>query len=340
MSVWHLNIKYEFKDIVNVLLMMINSKNINLTQEQYSEEEQLMLFRIEDISGFNPKLRTYNTDEFTTLSVNKEDIDKYLALKIREEINGSKCRELLSYSKSLATCILKYNKYTDNELHICNVNGCIDYISYISSNNTNEYIGYSIQNRIHGNPLFYESGKIDLSSFIIDVSNNTLVDKYFRIYTEVGKKIFSSPEKDSEVVVMNPPDDMIINQYIDAVYILYALQLRYRFLNDKNVQYALMFELKNMDAFRFEYCPQERYAFIILIQYLSVNWEYEHKMSREIYKYSENEEHFPMHYDMILQFHGIMQDDFEDSYNLSTYNDNVISDLFWRYCGRYLGYDT
>lgn len=300
-----------------------------------------MLFRIEDISGFDPKPRTYLVDEFTRPLIDKEEVDKYIALKIREEINGSKSRELLSYSKSLATCILKYNKYTDNELHICVINGCKDYISYVSPNNILKCKFYSIQDRLNENTLFYKRGIIQLLNFIIDVSNNAILDKYLRYYTNVGKKVLSSPEKDSEVVVMNPPNDLIINQYMDAVYILYALQLKYRFLNDENVRIALVLELESLDAFRFEYCPQEREAFIILIQYLSINWQYEYQISQEIYTYSENEEHLSVYYDPILQFHGIMQDDdFEESYYLSTYNDNVISDLFWRYCARYLGYDV
>lgn len=298
-----------------------------------------MLFRIEDISGFDPKLRTYDVDEFTTPSVDKEQVDKYIALKIREEINGSKSRELLSYSKSLATCILKYNKYTDNELHICIINGWKDYISYISPNDNERWKLYSIQDRLNEKPLFNKRGQIQLLNFIIDVSNNTLVDEYLKYYTNIGKKILASPEKDSEVVVMNPPNDLIINQYMDAVYILYALQLRYRFLSNVNVQKALILELINMEAFRFEYCPHERVAFINLILYLSANWQYEYQISQKIYGYLEKEEHLSINYDPILQFHGIMKDDFEESYNLSTYNGNVLSDLFWKHCGRYLGYE-
>lgn len=295
-----------------------------------------MLFRIEDISGIDPKLRTYDVGEFTAPIVEKNQVDKYIALKIREEINGSKSRELLSYSKSLATCILKYNKYTDNELHICSNNGRKDYISYISPNGNEKWKFYFIQDRLNEKPLFNKSGKIQLLKFIIDVSDNTLVDKYLRYYTNTGKKVLASPEKDSEVVVMNPPNDLIINQYMDAVYILYALQLKYKFLNNISVQRALIYDLENMDAFRFEYCPEERVAFINLILYLSGNWKYEYQISQKIYNYSETDEHLSLHYDPILQFHGIMNDDFEESYNLSTYNENVISDLFWKHCGKYL----
>ena len=43
-----------------------------------------MLFRIEDISGFNPKLRTYDVNEFIAPLVDKDQVDEYIALKIRE----------------------------------------------------------------------------------------------------------------------------------------------------------------------------------------------------------------------------------------------------------------
>ena len=135
---------------------------------------------------------------------------------------------------------------------------------------------------------------------------------------------------------MNPPNDLVINQYMDAVYILYALQLKYEFLSDVRIRRTLISELKNMDEFHFEYCPHERIAFIKLILYLSTNWNYERRISMRIYNYSENEEHLSMYYDPILQFYGIKKDSFDESYYLSTYNENVISDLIWKYCRIYL----
>ncbi|MDE6627235.1 MAG: hypothetical protein K2K56_12805 [Lachnospiraceae bacterium] len=296
-----------------------------------------MLFRIEDISGIDPKLRTYDVSEYTPVTVNKEQIDYYIASKIREEVNGSKNRNLLSYSKSLATCLLKYNKGTDNELHIY-IDRNINYIFYISPNGHIRHKNYNIQDRINGNPLFSGTGEIQLLNFEIDVSDNNLLDEYLKYYTTVGKKFYASPEKDSEVVVMKPLNDFVINQYMDAVYILYALQLKYGFLRNEDVKRALISNLKNMDAFGFKYGPHERTAFIQLLSYLSVNWQYEREISEQIYNYSKNDEHFSMYYDPILQFHGIIEDRFEDAYYLSTYNMNVISDLFWEYCKIYLNH--
>lgn len=156
----------------------------------------MMLFRIEDISGFGDNPREYNTEEQTPICVNKAEIDNFIAQKIREEINNSKNRELLSYSKSLATCILKYNTFADNELHIY-IPRCIDYICYISNKNNIKYKPYSIGNRITGEkkPLFNRNGTIKLRNFVIDISNNTEIDEYLKIYTDTGKKLMLLQKK-------------------------------------------------------------------------------------------------------------------------------------------------
>lgn len=185
-------------------------------------------------------------------------------------------------------------------------------------------------------PVFRKSGNIILCDFIIDVSENELLDKYLICYTGVGKKRYASPEKDNEVVVMNPPNDLVINQYMDSVYILYALQLKYNFLSDINITNNLVIELKKMEPFRFEYCPDERVALISLVNYLADNWNYECQISENIYSYSEKKEHISFCYDSILQFDGIMTNSFEDAYYLNSYNPNVVSDLFWKYCQIYL----
>ncbi len=300
-----------------------------------------MIFRIEDVSGVDPKLRTYNVESFEFPMIDKSQIDKYIAVKIREEVNGASGRSLLSYSKSLATCLLKYNRFTDNELHICRIGGLqdyMDYILYVSAKNKRESMRYSIQDRINSGPLFHNNGKIHLLSFVIDISDNALLDAYLRDYTGGGRKVYASPEKDNEVIVMNPPNDIVINQYMDSVYILYALQMRFGFLNSINIRNALIDEIRNMERFRFEYCPNERLAFIDLICYLYTNWEYEFEISRKIIDHSKKEDHISFHYNPILQFYNILEDLFQESYNLGSYNENVLSDLFWKYCKRYLEY--
>lgn len=100
-----------------------------------------MLFRIEDISGFGANLRTYNVEDFSKPIIEKTQIDNYIANLIRDEINGAQGRKILSYSKSLATCLLKYNNFTDNELHICNATK-LNYFSYVSRSGIWNYKDY------------------------------------------------------------------------------------------------------------------------------------------------------------------------------------------------------
>lgn len=65
-----------------------------------------MLFRIEDVSGFEPNYREYEPENYNYIQVDKEDIDSYIATEIRKQINCSNEREVLSYSKSLAMLII------------------------------------------------------------------------------------------------------------------------------------------------------------------------------------------------------------------------------------------
>ena len=59
-------------------------------------------------------------------------------------------------------------------------------------------------------PFFNKPGIIQLSSFIVDVSDNDLRDHYLMKNTGVGRKKIASPVKYSEVVVFNPPFDLVI----------------------------------------------------------------------------------------------------------------------------------
>ena len=312
----------------------------------------MMLFRIEDTQGVNHNLREYNTENFNFPCINTKEFDFYIAQKIRDEINGSKKRTLLSYSKSLATCILKYNKYCDNDLHVYS-DPYINYFSYltpekyrylkdISHSQTNsEYYetfdSYSLErNSNFSDKEIYDT--IYLCSFSIDVSNNQLVNNYLKYHTGTGKKLLSSPEKDSEVVVMNPLHDYIISSdgYLSSVYILYALHMKYRFLCDYRIMESLIYNLQSLDSRFFIDCLTERTTLIKIILYLSANWETEYNLSKKIYCFNNN--CLPTYYDPISQFNDILQDDFEESYNQRSYNYNVVSDLIWDYCASYLGY--
>lgn len=296
-----------------------------------------MLFRIEDVSGFSSaSLRS----EYDSCYIKKGEVDEKIATFIRDEVNGSKDRRILSYSKSLAACLLKYNKFTDNELHICFDN--INFIQYASPKGYHKIKDYVIQDRLANIKLFNPqklNDVIELTHFVVDVSNNEILDNYLRHFTGVGKKKYASPEKDCEVAVLNPQQDLTIKHYIDAVYILYGLQLKYNFLCDKDICEKIIYEIQNIDPFRFYYNPEERNAFIYLIEYLANEIEHERSISKGIYEFLKNSDHFPHYYDSILQFEDINGSSFRDSYINSDYNTNILSELFWKNCALFLGYD-
>lgn len=300
----------------------------------------MMLFRIQDVSGFSAASSRIENSNGEKEIIKKAEFDRYIAKLIREEINGAKHRRIFSYSKSLATCLLKYNKYTDNELHICqDVPHCVE---YFSSKGHRKIKRYFIENTLTDGTLFNDKKTdehIQLTNFVIDVSDNNLIDCYFVHFFGVHLKKLASPEKDKEVVIFNPQNVKIIKYYVNSVYILYGLQMKYKFLCDEDIRLEVIREIYDIDDFRFLDNLDEREAFIDLINYLSYNFDYEYRISENIYDYSEKREHYPLHYDPILQFHDIKDHSFEEVYHNSDYNDNVLSRIFWKYCGLYLGYD-
>lgn len=54
--------------------------------------------------------------------------------------------------------------------------------------------------------------------------------------------------------MMQAKDDVVIERYIDSIYILYALQLKYHFLRSQKVVENLIKEVKQLQDFRFDGC--------------------------------------------------------------------------------------
>ena len=77
-----------------------------------------MLFRIEDSENEDGVHREYSILPQDLSTMPMFEIEAYMADEIRKEVNGANNRRLLSYSKSLGICLLKYNKYADNEIHL------------------------------------------------------------------------------------------------------------------------------------------------------------------------------------------------------------------------------
>ena len=206
-----------------------------------------MFFRIEDVEGFDPHIRAYDKNDFQSFCIDNSEIHKQIANMIRNEVNGAKSRIIHSYSKSLAVCLFKYNKFSDNELHIFFDDRIyVNKIFYTNEMGLFCHKDYSISESVaiiqanEKDNLFNTSGYIILNGFVIDISNNDLLDVYLQYYSGAERKRVASPQKDCEVVVLNPANDQSIRNYIGAVYVIYALQKKYEFLLNKEVHDILV----------------------------------------------------------------------------------------------------
>lgn len=289
-----------------------------------------MLFRIEDSENPYGFHREYSIPIEKLPIVKVDELEGYLAEEIRKEVNNANNRKLLSYSKSLGVCLLKYNKYTDNELHI-NKLDIHDFVYYYDVKaGTYECEPYSLAYGLDNIKFKHKKKEILLLNFKIDVSDNKLLDAYLRKITGMGRRKVASPEKDKEVLLMQSPEDMVISEYSDSVYLLYALFLKYGM--EESIYTNLINKINILEDFRFEFCGEvERYALIEIVNYLYFNGKYEMEMSHSIFQDSQRAEYLPIYYDPILQLHEIQNESFEESYMLGDYNGNVVSDWIWHF---------
>lgn len=292
-----------------------------------------MLFRIEDIENSDDGHHREYEIQFENLPrLKMVDLENYLAEEIRKEINNTHDRKLLSYSKSLGVCLLKYNKFTDNELHINRdtIYNCIYFYDLKNQNMVPEFAPFNLYHGLYDLAAEYKKSEIILQNYHVDVSDNSLLDRYLQMTTGIGRKKMASPEKDKEVVLMQSPNDIIISEYSDSVYLLYALVLEYGM--KESIYKELMSKIYTLEKYRFEFCGEaERYGLLQIIEYLYQNGKYEREMSQRVLQYSLKSEHLSLYYDSILQLHGIQDDSFEDSYMLSDYNNNIVSAWIWHY---------
>lgn len=297
-----------------------------------------MLFRIEDSENEDGVHREYAVMPQNLPVMPMFQLESYISDEIRKEINGAKDRRLLSYSKSLGICLLKYNKYADNEIHL-NDESMFDYITYFECKAQKPgFEVYSLSDALMGLGIEKKKRKVILTNFVIDVSDNELLDSYLLKYTGAGRKKLASPEKDKEVLMFQSPNDLVITQYSDSVYLLYALVMKYgmnAWIRDALIEYVY-----ELEEFRFDYCrSDERKAIIQIIDYLYRNQKQERCMSKVVIMESFNNGDISGYYDPITQFHDIQNQWFEDSFALSDYNDNVISFGIWNcYCNDRRGY--
>ncbi|MFW2502373.1 hypothetical protein [Clostridium diolis] len=287
-----------------------------------------MLFRIEDSENPDGHHREYEIPYKDLPKLKLLELENYIADEIRKEINNTLDRNLLSYSKSLGVCLLKYNKFADNELHI-NINDMNNFVCFSSLKDQNMVcVQFNLSNGLYGLESKDKEREIILQNFQVDVSDNNLLNNYLLMATGTGRKKMASPEKDKEVLLMQSPNDIVISAYSEPVYLLYALSLKFGM--KKSIYENLVNKICTLENFRFQFCGEsERYGLIQIIEYLYRFGRYEKEMSQRILQDSLVAENVPVYYDLISQLHGIQEDSFEDSYMLSDYNKNKVSDCIW-----------
>lgn len=292
-----------------------------------------MLFRIDTSSGFNDKQRQYGFQE--TERISRSKIESFIAEEIAEEINGSNKRRLISYSKSLGVCLLKYNKYLDNELHFLDISShtCAGYtkLCYRIGNQTH-CINYFIQYGICDLPF----EEVELVNFLVDVSDNNIVQNYFQKHLKRGKKQFASPEKDKEVVLMRLLNEKVIDaDNLDVVYILYGLSIKYDFLRDAKILQGLTCDVYKA-FYEGKYSEDKLQAIICLIHYMAYQGSYERKLSKAIRERNSLSERIPYYFDPIDKYDTIINSSFKEAYEMSYNVENVITNALWKWCKRFL----
>lgn len=293
-----------------------------------------MLFRIDTSSGFDNH-RQHGIPETERIILKGSEIERFIAEETAKEINGSYERRLVSYSKSLGVCLLKYNNYLDNGLHFSETSSrtCAGYTE----------LYYRIGNQVYCTSYFMQCGlcdfhyeEVELVNFIADVSDNDIVQAYFQKHIGRGKNPFASPEKDQEVVAMRPLCERFIDpDNLDVVYILYGLSIRYNFLKDEQILNELICEVYK--AFREgRYREDEIQAIKSLILYMACNRDYEKTLSEAIRERNSISERVPFCYDLICEYDAITSYDFMEAYEMSYSSDNVITHALWEWCGKFL----
>lgn len=316
-----------------------------------------MIFRIEDNESSDGVHRIYRLEDEDLPIINKNELDIFIANEIRKEVNGANDRRVLSYSRSLGVCLLKYNKLSDKEIHINNEICFYDdydipnteYVEYknVKTGKLNHLELYGLQdiickyNNKHKKPKNesdknQETTPIAVYDFAIDISNNELLNDYLKLFTGMGLKSRASPEKDKEFILFQSPNDYVIKNYSESVYILYALVYKYGM--KKKIRNEIISAIDSAFENRFsdDDC-NERDGLKLLVKYLFNNREAEHKMVKKIIKDSENSDCYSCYLDPITQFHSIQQLSFEEAcvlYRLSE-NDNFLSERIWEIYEQY-----
>lgn len=287
-----------------------------------------MLFRIEDTENIYGNHREYEIPYERLPLLRLSNVEDHIAQEIRKQVNNSKNRSLLSYSKSLGICLLKYNSLSDNPLYIMNRNAEDGFIEYYNENTLEYHLkDYDLSTKIR----FKKEKKIKLSNFMVDISKgNSYLNDYLLKKTGKALKKYASPQKDKEVLIMQSSNNIIIEDYLASIYTLYALYLKYS-MNIK-IYESLIEEISKLPEFHFQCCGEsEREGILLIIDYLYCQGNLEIEMSKKIVEdRMQNDDFFITYtYNPLIQLFDTLSQSFEEAYSLSDYNDNIVSDWIW-----------
>ena len=250
-----------------------------------------LLFRLDDGSIYTRGNRDvgYIIPERGLPYINSNEIDQYIAEEIRKQVNGCKNRNLLSYSKSLGVCLLKYNRIGDDELHICN----IPFEYWINTVVLDGLVGdYKLQPKMYSYDIYSKfsarcyipDNKVRVVNFCIDVSDEEALNRYLLKYTVTHKKVIAKTEKDAEVIMMQPYNvEFVIHDYIDEVYILYGLNQYYGFLKERTIVDTIAEEISNVPTDCFMNDNKEQFALVQIIYYLHFCGKRDYEISKGVY---------------------------------------------------------
>lgn len=293
-----------------------------------------MIFRIEDTSNPDGNHRKYNISLRECPTMTLSQLNEYISNEIRKQVNNSKDRRLLSYSKSLMICLMKYNEYTDNELHInteITRNSC-GFIKFLYESKL-LCIPFDLRYDLSSIRECLQDTFIVLHNFAIDIADNELLDRFLHENTATHRKKVASPEKDHEVLLFQSPNDIILTEYLQQAYILLALSIRYGL--PSGVANYIKYQIEHLPELRFDFCPQERQALIDIVCHIYYNQAFE----KQVLKTIKDDEVLRISYDAIYQFKSIIdrESSFDDLYGDDYfYNNNVVSNIIFEAYSKYL----
>lgn len=170
---------------------------------------------------------------------------------------------------------------------------------------------YDISNLTYPIRYTFKGDKIILKNYVIEVDNNRLVNEYLKNYTQKGKKKMASCEKDKEIIIRHIETDYIISKQlsIDAVYLIYALQYKTKFLNWGSVTEELI------KIFEEEVEEDEYNALRNLVLYLKYYWQYEEQISKIVIREKQQDFRIVIGYDSYFLALDIMDGELQYAYD-------------------------